>query len=58
MLLHQLIEQSKQPEAPAAFRKLQSHAEDLLAKHVYSNLEKMTPEAEVRFSTFLALFLS
>lgn len=34
------------------------HAEDLLAKHVYLNLEKMTPEAEVRFSTFLALFLS
>ena len=58
MLLHQMIEQSKTTDAPAPFRKLQAHAEDMLAKHVYSNLDKMHAEAKVRFSAFLALFFS
>lgn len=60
MVLSQLIEYSNDSHknVPATFKKLQGRAEDLLAKNVYTNLDKMTPEAKARFATFLALFLS
>jgi len=57
MVLSQLIESSNDPNKPT-FKKLQARAEDILAKNVYTNLDKMTPEAKARFATFLALFLS
>jgi hypothetical protein len=57
MVLSQLIESSNDLNKPT-FKKLQSRAEDILAKNVYTNLDKMTPEAKGRFATFLALFLS
>ena len=57
MVLSQLIESSNDINKPT-FKKLQSRAEDILAKNVYTNLDKMTPEAKARFATFLALFLS